>query len=82
MEQARWGIGRENDFLDSNDGSTGRGILVKTKGECGIRTPHPPPPPFQTLFNRCTNKYQESNEICSLVLTYDDKQKIILIEFV
>ena len=44
--------------------------------------PLPPPPPFQTLFNRCTNKYQESNEICSLVLTYDDKQKIILIEFV
>ena len=54
------GLGKKT-ILKTNDGSTGREILVKTKGECGIRTPLPPL--FQTLFNRCTNKYQESNEI-------------------
>ena len=52
------------------------GFSWKQRGNVGSGPPIAPPPPPGT------NKYQESNEICSLVLTYDDKQKIILIEFV
>ena len=36
---------------DSNERSSGCGILEKQEQECGIRTlPLPPPPPPQTLF--------------------------------
>ena len=49
LEQARWGIGKENDFLDSNDGSTGRGILVQTKRR-NAGPPPPPPPPLSDFI--------------------------------
>ena len=35
----KFGYEMENDIWNSNDRSSGCGVLVKTKRECGIRTP-------------------------------------------
>ena len=44
----------ENDIRDSDDRSSGCGILVKKEREYGISTPEPPSPPrFQILEYTC-----------------------------